>query len=264
MLIVAHVGSSTGWVKDNQGKDCAFVMKSDKPFADYHKNMNAHNFELWMSREIIPNLEDHSVLVMDNCAFHKVIPNKKPGSTARNKKVFVDFIIKNTCEYDEQHRNHLQKHTRKQLQDIVNGIEIDQSLAIERIIRATGKDIKILFMPPYHSVFNPIELQWSQIKRHVRENNYEQTEASVIKLVKDGIEKTNPMWPNQIRHAETIQAKELERFEEFNVPSEFIDNIVELPEESSDTELRSPVDSESDSETESASEGGSETESASE
>lgn len=261
MLIIAHVGSSTGWVKDHEGKDCAFVMKSDKPFADYHKNMNAHNFELWMSRKIIPNLENHSVLVMDNCAFHKVIPNKKPGKSARNKKVFVDFIITNTSEYDEGQRETLQRLTRKQLQDIVNGIEIDQSMAIERIIRASGKDIKILFMPPYHSVFNPIELQWSQLKRHVRENNYEQTEESVINLVQEGIVKTNSMWPNQISHTEKIQTKELERFEEINVPHEFIDNIVELPD--SDDDGMEAHDVESNSETESASED-SETESASE
>lgn len=238
MLIIAHVGSSTGWVTNAQQSDCSFVMNSANPFADYHKNMNAHNFERWMEREIIPNMESHSVLVMDNCAFHKVIPNKKPGSSARNKKVFVDFIIANHPGYTEQNREFLQnQRKRRELQQIVDDIEIDQSTGIERIIRASGKDIKVLFMPPYHSVFNAIELQWSQLKRHVRDNNHAQTQTSVIELIKEGFQKTDSMWSNQIRHTENIQQKELERFEEINLPPEFVDNIVDLESDTdSDTD----------------------------
>lgn len=237
MLIVAHVGSNTGWVTDAQQSDCSFIMNSANPFADYHKNMNAHNFELWMERQIIPNMETNSVLVMDNCAFHKVIPDKKPNSSARNKKVFVDYIIAHHSEHDESHRQFLQhKRTRKQLQEIVNEINIDQSTGIERIIRASGKDIKVLFMPPYHSVFNPIELQWSQLKRHVRDNNHLQTEASVKSLLKDGFKKTDSMWTDQIRHTEKIQRQELDRFEEVNLEPEFVDNTVDL-DSSSDEEL---------------------------
>lgn len=66
---------------------------------------------------------------------------------------------------------------------------------------------KVLRLPPYHCVFNPIELVWGITKnyynRHMgRDGN---TQDACLKMWQEALETVTPeMWKNSIRHTEDI------------------------------------------------------------
>ena len=47
-----------------------FRSKSTITPDDYHKDMDAHNFEKWFQEQLLPNLKSGSVIVMDNAPYH--------------------------------------------------------------------------------------------------------------------------------------------------------------------------------------------------
>lgn len=64
----------------------------------------------------------------------------------------------------------------------------------------------VLRLPPYHCIFNPIELIWGITKRYYNNNigKYGRTEEGCIKLWKEALgEISPPCWENCIRHTET-------------------------------------------------------------
>lgn len=54
------------------------ICKSQSKTGDYHGDMNAANFTKWLEKQLIPNLPSHSVIVMDNAAYHCLQKNKIP------------------------------------------------------------------------------------------------------------------------------------------------------------------------------------------
>ena len=40
------------------------------PPCDYHSNMSADKFEKWFAEQLLPNIEPHSVIIMDNPSCH--------------------------------------------------------------------------------------------------------------------------------------------------------------------------------------------------
>lgn len=63
--IVLHAGKEDGFV-ENAG----LIFKSTTRSGDYHDNMNRKNFENWFKTELIPNLEEPSLIIMDNASYH--------------------------------------------------------------------------------------------------------------------------------------------------------------------------------------------------
>lgn len=108
--------------------------------------------------------------------------------------------------------------------------------------------MKLLFLPPYHSVVNPIELQCSQVKRIVRESNYLQTEDSITELLDQALQNTDKHWIDQIKHCEEIRQKKLNIFQELDFPSEFDDNFDAIIGNDTDNGNNSDNDVDSDNE----------------
>lgn len=59
------------------------IFEAKKSEGDYHSEMDSHNFEKWFDR-ILPKLEEHSIVVMDNAPYHSRRKEKIP--TSANKK----------------------------------------------------------------------------------------------------------------------------------------------------------------------------------
>jgi transposase len=68
-----HAGTQNGFVS---GASLIFVsgMKS----GNYHDLMNGENFEHWMLTQLLRNLEEPSVIVMDNALYHSILLEKPP------------------------------------------------------------------------------------------------------------------------------------------------------------------------------------------
>jgi hypothetical protein len=54
------------------------IFKSGKATGDYHGQINARNFELWVNTQVLPNLPEKCVIVMDNAPYHSIQENKTP------------------------------------------------------------------------------------------------------------------------------------------------------------------------------------------
>lgn len=80
--------------------------------------MNAENFKKWLTEKLIPNLPTHSVVVLDNAAYHNVKSSKIPTSASIKSEMIswltekgISFEANSTkkdlysviCRHREQH-----------------------------------------------------------------------------------------------------------------------------------------------------------------
>lgn len=73
---------------------------------------------------------------------------------------------------------------------------------VEEIAEASGKNIRILWLPPAHCEFNPIELVWSFIKNDIATNNKGNNAEGILELAKLAILKVTPeLWSRCVKHA---------------------------------------------------------------
>lgn len=66
--IIVHAGNSKGFINN-----ASLIFKSNRKTGDYHDNMNRENFERWFKTQLIPNLEEPSVIIMDNASYHSCL-----------------------------------------------------------------------------------------------------------------------------------------------------------------------------------------------
>ncbi|KAJ8913779.1 hypothetical protein NQ315_002685 [Exocentrus adspersus] len=72
-FIVFHAGTKHGFVEN-----ASLVFSSTSKSADYHDSMNREMFEKWMTEKLLPNLEEPSLIIMDNAPYHSALAEKLP------------------------------------------------------------------------------------------------------------------------------------------------------------------------------------------
>ncbi|KAH9640368.1 hypothetical protein HF086_003054 [Spodoptera exigua] len=123
--------------------------------ADYHHNMNAVNFNKWLREKLIPNLNEPSVIVMDNASYHSIIVNKAP--TSQNRKNDIrEWLTLNNILFEDYHR-------KAELRCFVNRNTPGPVYEADELLKENGHEV--LRLPPYHCDLNAIELIWSLAKR---------------------------------------------------------------------------------------------------
>jgi hypothetical protein len=80
--IILHDGTQNGFVS---GASLIFV--SDTKPRGNHDLMNGENFEHWMLTELLPKLEEPSVITMDNASYHNVLLEKPPTKNWREDEI---------------------------------------------------------------------------------------------------------------------------------------------------------------------------------
>lgn len=95
--IVLHAGNENGFI---EGAELIFASKSK--CADYHGEMNQENFLRWFEHQLIANLQEPSIIVMDNASYHSTVEHKNPTSAwkkadieewLRNKQIDFDVTL---------------------------------------------------------------------------------------------------------------------------------------------------------------------------
>ncbi|KAJ3662230.1 hypothetical protein Zmor_006586 [Zophobas morio] len=68
---------------------------------------------------------------------------------------------------------------------------------------ARDRGFRVIRLPPYHCIFNPIELIWSQMKNNIRRNNTApKFSSATIDIIREEASKiTAEMWANCVRHS---------------------------------------------------------------
>ena len=88
-LIILHAGGVDGWVEGVdgwvEGADLVFSSKTNS--TDYHDEMNSkHNME-WMTQQLLPRLEEPTVIILDNASYHNKQKDKPPTSTDKKDDI---------------------------------------------------------------------------------------------------------------------------------------------------------------------------------
>ena len=83
-LIVTHIGSDTGFV------DGGLLVFESKKTGDYHEEMDGKVFSQWITN-ILPLLEENSVIVMDNAPYHSMKAYKTP-TRAWTKPDIIEWL----------------------------------------------------------------------------------------------------------------------------------------------------------------------------
>jgi hypothetical protein len=73
-LIIVYIGLEKGFLTWG-----LLIYKAEAATGDYHGQMNAENFEKWMSSQVLPNLPPGSVVVMDNVPCYGKQVDKVPS-----------------------------------------------------------------------------------------------------------------------------------------------------------------------------------------
>lgn len=74
--IILHAGSEDGFVEN-----ASLIFKAGYNLGDYHNSMNSDNFEKWFEHQLIPNLEEPSLIIMDNAPYHSRLVEKIPNQS---------------------------------------------------------------------------------------------------------------------------------------------------------------------------------------
>lgn len=92
--IILHAGNRHGFIP---GADLVFSSTSHN--IDYHGDMNRGNFLQWFENQLLHNLENPSVIVMDNASYHSTLINKAPTSSSTKGQI-QEWLSNNNVNYE--------------------------------------------------------------------------------------------------------------------------------------------------------------------
>lgn len=192
-IVVLHCGSEDGWVdgalllSSKNLKDCN---------VDYHDNMTSDMFEEWF-RELIPKLHRNSVIVLDNASYHSRQIQKVPN-TSSTKATIQKFLLEHDLFYEDNY-------TKGQLLEVLRTGDFKKQYHIDEQAKTRG--LTVLRLPPYHCIFNPIELIWGQLKKKIRRRNvFPKFDSRVVELIRSELNNITPSyWRMCIQHVISVE-----------------------------------------------------------
>ena len=193
-FIIVHAGSDEGFVP---GALLMFKSKNGSK-GDYHDSMDNERFKMWLEEQLLPNIKKESLIIIDNAPYHSKIINKVPTSSNRKAQI-IDWLVLNNIDHDPSV-------TKLKLLQLCQRHKEIQKYEIDEIAAHYGH--KVLRLPPYHCIFNPIELIWAQVKTEIkkRNSNSDQSLKIVEKITKEAVDHVTPQhWQNAIEHVKRIE-----------------------------------------------------------
>lgn len=145
----------------------------DSGSGDYHSAFNASNFMGWFKDTLLPKLteangaEQKYLFIMDNAAYHKTRDPNCLGVQQMNKEQLLAIIRREGLTHPRFHVQ-LDRSPMLVLRSAVQTFMQrgqEEMIAIVQYARSLGHDV--LYTPPYHSDFQPIEYLWAEVKGKV-------------------------------------------------------------------------------------------------
>jgi transposase len=155
-LIIMNAITKNGWVPDAK-----VTFKSTRKTGDYHGQMNQTMFTKWFREKLLPNIPAHSLIIMDNAAYHNVLsPVSAPTPSCKKEKIRSwleqnGFPVKDDC-------------LKAELVDILTKIGPKPTYILDEIASKQGHEV--LRTPPYHPELQPIETCWGIVKNEIARN----------------------------------------------------------------------------------------------
>ena len=159
--VIIHCRGHSGFV---DGTLLVIYQKLENAPVDYHGSMNSKIFEEWFENCVL-RLEEPSVIVCNNASYHNCMLNPLPNSSWK-KQLILEFM-----------RSHGIPVSMPVpvipilLQIISEKLPMSErkKYAVDQIAASYGHVVFRLL--PYHCIFNPIEMVWSEIKRKLASQN---------------------------------------------------------------------------------------------
>ncbi|XP_072400623.1 uncharacterized protein [Diabrotica undecimpunctata] len=213
-----NAGSEHGFI-------ASLIFKSGSKTGDYHGEMDADIFEGWVEKDLLPRLEEPSMIIFDNASYHSRQVNKWPTQSWKKEELEGWLRSKGIL---------FPLHTSKtNLLNIIKALpRSPKHYAVDEIINKAGHEV--LRLPPYHCHFNAIEMVWSLTKRfydqHILGNkNVLEVWATAINNV------TREQWKNYVRHTHKIIIESYEK-EKVVLSTKVQPLVIDIDEETSSDE----------------------------
>lgn len=190
-FIVLHAGSSSGFING-----ASLIFSSTSKSADYHDNMNCELFEKWVREKLIPNLEEPSIIVLDNASYHSRTIYKQPTSSWKKDQIFQWLV--------QENQNPSPGLLKSELLVKAKSIQKPKLYVVDEMLRENGHEV--LRLPPYHCQFNAIELIWAGAKSYYEKNCGDGLNAKQVEEVwEKAVEHiTEDYWRKAVEHTEKI------------------------------------------------------------
>ena len=161
-IVMIAVGSEDGFL---DGTSKIFIGKKNPKSQDYHSEMYSEHFTEWIT-DVIKKLPEKSVLIFDQATYHRKITDdtKNPTSNWRKPEV-IAWLRKNNIPFHE-------KALLPELLKLAKSNRITPRFQVDDILKQSGKNVKILWLPVAHCELNANELIWSRIKQNFCQNQY--------------------------------------------------------------------------------------------
>lgn len=192
-FVIVHAGNKDGFI-DGAG----LIFSTKNKSADYHDNMNSELFEKWLEENFLPKLERPSLIIMDNARYHCRLSENVPNTSSRKEEI-IDWLRHQNIEFPP--------HAFKcELFQYVKQYKAKLPYAVDVMISNMGHEV--LRLPPYHCIFNAIELIWAHCKEVYNKNMVSfQTHDhnAVLNMWNHALESvTKKNWSDSIQHTENI------------------------------------------------------------
>ena len=141
-------------------RDSLVTYECQKRTGDYHGNVNSDVFMKWAGESLFCNLPKHCLIILDNAKYHHTKPEatfSKPRHKM-NKADIIQWLSDNSVPFRASYSLPVLKNLmQKKLDSIKSAFET----------MAESKGHKVVWLPPYHPDYNPIEMVWGLTKREV-------------------------------------------------------------------------------------------------
>lgn len=173
-LIIINAITASGWIPGSK-----LVFKSTRKTGDYHGQMNWDLLKKWFTEMLLPNIPEHSLIIMDNAPYHNILSEHSPPTPKSSKKKIKEWLEQNKiyCRDDC---------LKPELVEILTKIAPEPIYAVDEIAASFGH--KVLRTPPYHPELQPIETCWGVAKNHIA-RNCDFTVKNLIKQLDGGFNK---------------------------------------------------------------------------
>ncbi len=141
--------------------------------------MNWELFKKWFKEMLLPNIPEHSLIIMDNAPYHNILSEHSPPTPQSSKKKIKEWLEQNKfyCRDDC---------LKPELVELFVKMAPEPIYAVDEIGSSFGH--KVLRTPPYHPELQPIETCWGVVKNHLA-RNCDFTVKNLIKQLDCGFNK---------------------------------------------------------------------------
>ena len=89
-LLIIHAMTKSGWILG-----ATLTFKSTRKTGDYHGQMHHDLFTTWFTEQLLPNIPEHSLIIMDNASYHNALSRHSAPTAPCTKDEIRSWLKKN-------------------------------------------------------------------------------------------------------------------------------------------------------------------------